>query len=51
MTDMAIVEGSAAETALAGSILDAGDEQLVRLLAERADSQGISLAGEGGLLA
>jgi putative transposase len=36
---------------LAGSVLDAGDEQLVRLLAERADGQGISLAGEGGLLA
>jgi len=36
---------------LAGSVLDAGDEQLVRLLAERAEGQGISLAGEGGLLA
>ncbi len=31
--------------------LDAGDAQLVRLLAERAQSGGISLAGEGGLLA
>jgi putative transposase len=31
--------------------LDAGDAQLVRLLAERAASDGISLAGEGGLLA
>ena len=31
--------------------LDAGDEQIVRLLAERAQAEGISLAGEGGLLA
>ncbi len=30
---------------------DTGDAQLVRLLAERAQSGGISLAGEGGLLA
>ncbi len=30
--------------------LDAGDEQLVRLLAERAQAGGMSLAGEGGLL-
>ncbi len=30
---------------------DAGDAQLVRLLAERAQADGISLAGEGGLLA
>ena len=51
MTDVKMVEGPAAQTALAGSVLDAGDEQLVRLLAERADGQGISLAGEGGLLA
>jgi len=35
----------------AGSGLDAGDEQLVRLLAERAQAGGVSLAGEGGLLA
>ena len=51
MTDVTIVEGPAAQIVLAGSVLDAGDEQLVRLLAERADGQGISLAGEGGLLA
>ena len=31
--------------------LDAGDAQLVRLLADRAQVDGISLAGEGGLLA
>ena len=31
--------------------LDAGDAQIVRLLAERAQADGISLAGEGGLLA
>jgi putative transposase len=31
--------------------LDAGDEQLVRLLAQRARAGGMSLAGEGGLLA
>jgi hypothetical protein len=31
--------------------LDAGDAQLVRLLAERAQAGGISLVGEGGLLA
>ncbi len=30
---------------------DTGDAQLVRLLAERAQADGISLAGEGGLLA
>ena len=35
----------------AGSVLDAGDEQLVRLLAERPEGQGISLADEAGLLA
>src|SRR6266487_4146237 len=34
-----------------GAGLDAGDEQLVRLLAERAQAGGVSLAGEGGLLA
>jgi putative transposase len=34
-----------------GPGLDAGDEQLVRLLAERAQAGGVSLAGEGGLLA
>ena len=51
MTDVTIVEGPAAQSVLAGSVLDAGDEQLVRLLAERAEGQGISLAGEGGLLA
>jgi transposase-like protein len=38
-----------AEFGMAG--LDAGDEQLVRLLAERAQAGGMSLAGEGGLLA
>jgi len=43
-------EGPAAQGVLAGSVLDAGDEQLARLLAERADGQGISLAGEGGLV-
>ena len=31
--------------------LDAGDARLVRLLADRAQADGISLAGEGGLLA
>ena len=51
MTDVTIVEGPAAQSVLAGSVLDAGDEQLVRLLAERAEGQGIFLAGEGGLLA
>ena len=36
VTDVTIVEGPAAQSVLAGSVLDAGDEQLVRLLAERA---------------
>jgi len=40
------VRGGAGEVGL-----DAGDEQLVRLLAERAQAGGVSLAGEGGLLA
>ena len=51
MTDVTMVEGPGAQSVLAGSVLDAGDQQLVRLLAERADAEGISLAGEGGLLA
>jgi len=34
VTDVKMVEGLAAQSVLAGSVLDAGDEQLVRLLAE-----------------
>jgi transposase-like protein len=32
-------------------VLDAGDEQLIRQLADRARSEGLQLTGEGGLLA
>jgi putative transposase len=47
-----IVAGQTAVGAVPGAGgLDAGDEQLVRLLAERAQAGGTSLAGEGGLLA
>jgi putative transposase len=45
-----MIEALTVETPSAGSVLDAGDEQLVRLLAERAEADGICLAGEGGLL-
>src|SRR5712671_265655 len=41
----------AAAEAVPGGGLDAGDAQLVRLLAGRAQAGGMSLAGEGGLLA
>jgi transposase-like protein len=34
-----------------GDVLDAGDEQLIRQLADRARSEGLQLTGEGGLLA
>jgi len=45
-----MVEIPAAEVSLAEGVLDAGDEQLVRALAGRAQAGGLSLAGEGGLL-
>jgi transposase-like protein len=38
------------EAPVMGLALDAGDEQLLRALAGRAASQGLSLAGEGGFL-
>lgn len=45
-------EGLVLQDQAGGAVeLDAGDAQLVRLLAERAQAGGISLAGEGGLLA
>ena len=31
-------------------VLDAGDEQLIRQLADRARSEGLHMTGEGGLL-
>jgi transposase-like protein len=49
--DIVAEQGAAAVEAGPSAGLDAGDEQLVRLLAERAQAGGMSLAGEGGLLA
>ena len=46
-----MIEVPAPEASLPELVLDAGDEQLVRQLAGRAAAGGLSLAGEGGLLA